>query len=288
MSHSLDIHKLGSVPPQAFVDARLQLHYAAQILAATADLLIHSEPDDSHTALTFDPDHNALLTQPLPQNYQLALILDTPLLMLLDSQQNILAESPLIGLTLTEALDWADHQLKRHLPSPPENNIRLRNYDMPQHPISDGDTPFTLKHQNHFTEVARYFAFAHRLIDLFTRHIPHTSPIRTWPHHFDIATLTFLDPDLSPDQSRTIGVGLSPGDHHITEPYIYITPFPTKNINKSTLPTPPHHTTWATTFLGVTITATEFLAIPHEHRIPNLIDTLTDAFILNRQLLSNL
>src|SRR5262249_57852622 len=46
------------------------------------------------------------------------------------------------------------------------------------------------------------------------------SPILLGPHHFDIATL------LDFGESRTIGVGLSPGDSSYAEPYFYVSPSP--------------------------------------------------------------
>ncbi|QDU35542.1 hypothetical protein KS4_36250 [Poriferisphaera corsica] len=284
-----DIAKLGSRPPLSLIDARLQLHHAAQILQAAADALLTNQPDDSHAALNFHADSAALSTQPLPNDYTLSLILPTPLLMLTDASQNIITETPLLGLTIADALDWTARQLEHFLPShptPPDIQLRLRNYELPFHHVLE-DEPFRLKYPHHFDEVARYFSFAHRLLDLFTRNLPNTSPIHVWPHHFDIATLIYLDPDMPPQKSRTIGLGLSPGDKHIPAPYLYITPYPTNNINPNTLPTPPHHTAWASTFLGLTIPATEILAIPHEHRIPTLIETLTQSTILTRQLLSN-
>ncbi|HET6197153.1 MAG TPA: hypothetical protein VFE12_15430, partial [Acetobacteraceae bacterium] len=47
------------------------------------------------------------------------------------------------------------------------------------------------------------------------------SPIRCWPHHFDIAVLLPGQRD-----GQTIGVGLSPGDASYGEPYWYVTPWP--------------------------------------------------------------
>ena len=53
-----------------------------------------------------------------------------------------------------------------------------------------------------------------------------SSPVRCWPHHFDIASLITLDPDVDAEQARSIGVGLSPGDGSYDQPYFYVTPWP--------------------------------------------------------------
>ena len=51
------------------------------------------------------------------------------------------------------------------------------------------------------------------------------SPLRCWPHHFDLATLTTL-PARHADASGYVGVGLSPGDEYYDEPYFYVSVHP--------------------------------------------------------------
>lgn len=57
--------------------------------------------------------------------------------------------------------------------------------------------------------------------------------IRCWPHHFDIATLLPLKTDDSGEISQSIGVGFSPGDDTIDQPYYYVNIWP--NVNASEL-----------------------------------------------------
>jgi hypothetical protein len=54
----------------------------------------------------------------------------------------------------------------------------------------------------------------------------HASPVRCWPHHFDIALLLPLPGD------RSIGVGFLGGDANIPEPYwyAYASPMPEKTL----------------------------------------------------------
>src|SRR6516225_4398905 len=51
------------------------------------------------------------------------------------------------------------------------------------------------------------------------------SPLRCWPHHFDLATLTTLTAR-NPDATRYVGAGLSPGDEYYDEPYFYVSVYP--------------------------------------------------------------
>ena len=51
------------------------------------------------------------------------------------------------------------------------------------------------------------------------------SPVRCWPHHFDIASLITL-PARTTDATASIGAGLSPGDEYYDEPYFYVSVYP--------------------------------------------------------------
>jgi hypothetical protein len=50
--------------------------------------------------------------------------------------------------------------------------------------------------------------------------------VRGWPHHFDLAALHVLDPEKDPEEARSVGAGLSPGDESYAEPYFYVSPWP--------------------------------------------------------------
>jgi hypothetical protein len=53
------------------------------------------------------------------------------------------------------------------------------------------------------------------------------SDVRLWPHHLDVAMLVTVNEDLrDPERSRTVSLGLSPGDAGIAVPYLYVTPSP--------------------------------------------------------------
>ena len=54
---------------------------------------------------------------------------------------------------------------------------------------------------------------------------PGPSPVRCWPHHFDLGTLVALETG-DPETARSVGIGLSPGDGSYAQPYLYVTPWP--------------------------------------------------------------
>jgi hypothetical protein len=55
--------------------------------------------------------------------------------------------------------------------------------------------------------------------------------IRCWPHHFDLATLIPLKTDSEGEILKSIGVGLSPGDEGVEEPYVYVNIWPQVDLN---------------------------------------------------------
>lgn len=55
----------GSIDPCALVDARLQLHWAAQAAAGVGRTLNAPRADDSHTAFSWSADEEALLQEPV-------------------------------------------------------------------------------------------------------------------------------------------------------------------------------------------------------------------------------
>ena len=73
--------------------------------------------------------------------------------------------------------------------------------------------------------LADYYAIASSVLTALQKSKNNTSPLRVWPHHFDIATLvTYSSDDYKNEAS--IGVGALLGDGGYDEPYFYITPWP--------------------------------------------------------------
>ena len=54
-------------------------------------------------------------------------------------------------------------------------------------------------------------------------------PVRCWPHHFDLDTLVIF-PSKDIYDTRTMGVGFSPGDGYYGEPYLYVSLYPAPDV----------------------------------------------------------
>jgi len=206
---------LGAVAPRDLVAARLTLHWAAQLVAAAGAALVPARADDSHTALHWEPARRALVGEPIGAR-AVALVL-ADLALTVDGDRLDLA-----GRTRDEALAWLGAAFGVAPPAP-----------YPHQPPGEPPERFVPAPAGQ-AELARWYADAALVLAPVA-----AAPIRTWPHHFDIATLFELPPRLSgaatlnggaPETARrggrTIGVGLSPGDASYAEPYFYVSPWP--------------------------------------------------------------
>jgi hypothetical protein len=224
--------RLGSVDAEPLIEARLQLHWAAQIAAAPGKQLLPPQPDASEQSFEWDAGAGALAQGAVaaPRLFRSALRPAALALALLGPGGEALAELPLAGRILGEGYDWLTAELEAHLDRPLARPLdRLGSADgIPPHPVERG-APFSFAHREAFAEIARWYANADRLLHEIQAAHPDASPVRCWPHHFDLATLITLGAGAGSESARSIGVGLSPGDAGDmgrSKPYFYVTPWP--------------------------------------------------------------
>jgi hypothetical protein len=147
-------------------------------------------------------------------------------LVLLGTGAERLVDLPLDGKTLDEAYEWMGAAASRFSEGI-DGPLERRDYDMPPHAVATGgEARFAHGPSAEFEEYARWYANAHRVLSRVESEAVNASPVRCWPHHFDIATLITLDAEREPEQARSINVGLSPGDGSYDEPYFYVNPWP--------------------------------------------------------------
>jgi hypothetical protein len=211
-------NQIGNVAPAALSDARLQLHYGALVLGSTAHSVLAHAADDSHTNLGVVA--GALRTQPLDPSGELSLELQMKTFSI--AFENGLETSTRIdleGKTLDEALRWVESQLQERID--PDATVGLRNYpDFPETLLTRGGR-FRVPDQDSLGELATWFGNAQSLFESFRVMHPAMSTPRVWPHHFDLGALIPVE-----GEGRSIGLGLSPGDHHYDQPYFYCSPYP--------------------------------------------------------------
>jgi hypothetical protein len=251
---------LGSTDPRQLVDARSQLHWAVQIVAAFADAELERLADDSQSNLGWRDDLGVLLGRQRPDGLAAGLRLEGLGLMVFDASGGVVSSLPLAGQTLDRALSSCDGVVANRSGGSP---IRLRDYDMPHHQVTSGH-PFTLEPEAAFVELSRWFANGNAALDALTTSQPGWSEVRCWPHHFDLGSVASLEPSGDPSRGRSIGIGMSPGDAWYPQPYFYVNPYGL-NTEPAELPPLPSGGGWHTDgWLGAVLVGSALL----EHTDP--------------------
>ncbi len=224
--------ELGSFQPAALAPAREQLHQALQLVAAAARSFASPLPDDALANLSWNSEHYAFVSRQLGTHERaphVGLRMDRPMLLLLDEHQNVLFELAITGRVRTEMAGWLRAQLALRDLSAARYQLD-KPYELPPHPVADGSRYFEPNDVAPGTpaELAHWYSLAHAALDQVRQAQADASPLRCWPHHFDLATLVPV-PVLAPSGSAedsSVGVGFSPGDEGIEQPYFYVTPWP--------------------------------------------------------------
>jgi hypothetical protein len=259
--------RLGGVPRARLIEARLQLHYAAQPAAAVGKLLLAHQADFGEQSFRWSAGTRCLVQGPVTAAtpFRAALRPAAPALLLLGMDGRILRELPLGGRTLSEAYDWLAAQLAELLGGRLQGDLE-RPAGLPAHPLAD-DARFDAADAEAFAELARLFANADRVLQAWAAAWPGAAAVRCWPHHFDIATLAPLAPlaPLTPgaagadaERVSTVGAGMVPGDSGCAEPYFYVLPWPCPDDRE--LPPLPAGGTWNTgSWLGAILEGPRFM-----------------------------
>lgn len=211
---------LGVVAPGKLSQARLQLHWAAQLVSATGTSLLPAEADYTHTNLGWESKLGVLAGRNVGEEpLRAALVFEGLELVVIDDGRQR-SSMQLAGHTLQEALTWLGQEVAGD-----GDALALPVHEMPSHPLGEGSV-FSDAGTEARIELAAWFANAFALLRDVLADEPAASPVRCWPHHFDVGSLITLDAGLDLEEARSIGIGLSPGDGSYDQPYFYVNPWP--------------------------------------------------------------
>jgi hypothetical protein len=208
--------KLGGLPPDSLVDARIQSHWALQIVAAAGHSLVRAQKDDGHISTEWLDRAQSLVGEEIPGGLRVGLRLRDLQLRVMDKAGDEYATLSLAGRTLEAGMKWLTEALREITGR--KAALARPDYDMPEHAVATGARfePDSVA----LVELARWFADADRALQLFASSEPDATRVRCWPHHYDMATLLELG------AGRSIGIGMSPGDGSYRQPYYYVSPYP--------------------------------------------------------------
>lgn len=216
---------LGQVAPRELRCAREQAHWAAQVIAAAGETHCVHAADTSHTTMRWDEKLAGLVGRTLPVGADLQVALRVPdlSLCLLEAGGAPRAELALAGRSLADANRWASEAIRAATRGAQSRPLVHPGFQLPEHALARG---------GHFApdpglaELARWFGNADAELRRLAGQTRGAGPVLCWPHHFDIATLIEIESGRDGHAARTVGVGLSPGDDSIDEPYLYVSHWP--------------------------------------------------------------
>ena len=201
--------------PKLFEAGRV-LHWALQVPAAFAATFLVPQEDDSHMNFRWRAALGALSSDACSDGYRVGLRFHD-LTLLLFKDEALHSKYPLTGKTLEQGYTW----LSTKLATP---TLTRPDYQLPPHVVASG-SPFQANEL--YKEIAKWYADAATVLEEMRVLYESTLPVRCWPRHFDMATRLELDvPGEVPGETRSLGVGMTPGDAQISEPYWYVQPRP--------------------------------------------------------------
>lgn len=216
---------IGALGPRSLRDPLLQLHHAAQLVASAGQTFAAPEEDDSHRAMTWSGELEALVGSGFagPYPFRVGLRPRDLTLVLLDRTGQALGTLPLQGRPRDEGYEWLSLAVATYLGGAPPV-LERPAYDLPAHPVADGE-PFDVD-VDALGVLTHLYGGAAELLDTVRRNLPEASVVRCWPHHFDVATLLTVAEGDEDTGARTIGVGLAPFGGGLDDWYWYVTPHP--------------------------------------------------------------
>ncbi|NNE34156.1 MAG: hypothetical protein HKN13_02900 [Rhodothermales bacterium] len=224
---------IGTDGSDVLADARIQLHWAAQLVAAPGNTYGIAKSDGAHTALCWDGERRLLVSEPIPapKGFQVGLgILDLALVVF-DERDRKVDEIELGGMSIDDGRLWLEDVFRTRLGRDTNFALQLPEHDLPEHSVGGGGL-LRFRPTWAFDELDKLFGNAAAYLSAYANANAESGYVRTWPHHFDTAILLDLEPDREmKEEKNSIGIGFSPGDSTSSDPYWYVTPWPSPSVD---------------------------------------------------------
>jgi hypothetical protein len=268
--------RIASVAPGDLADAVLELHWATQLVAAAGQTFVTPRGDDSHRAMTWDGTLDGFLGEAFAHGYpfRLGLRVHDLTLHLLDRTDATLGVLPLGGASLDDAYVWLRTGLSQYMGGTGPQ-IERPEFRPPEHAVGAG-ARFSTGLGKELGVLAALYGGAAEILDGLAGSTPGASPVRCWPHHFDIATLITLPGATIGDGVRTVGVGMAPMGGGYDTWYWYVTPWPYPDADALPALDPPAR--WHTEgWTGAVLRGTDVVAAPATRRRGRIVAFIEEA-----------
>lgn len=212
--------------------ARKQLHQAIQNVAAVGRSFLPASEGDGFANLGWDFGLQRLVGHWVDANikFRSSISIEKFEVYLVDENINTISSISMQGIRQTEVMVWLEHQLSNLGADFSKINLSYP-YVIPEYPTAKKE-PFHIKNEVALQELGRLYHNTASLLKKILKEGQNVTEIICWPHHFDLtARITLLDTG-DPGTSRSISLGMSPGDKYYNEPYFYCSPspYPTKKL----------------------------------------------------------
>ncbi len=212
---------------------REQCHQAIQNVAAVGRSFLPKSAEDENANLEWDAGLERLVGRWVETGevtFRSSLSISDFTVFLVNSNIETISSFSLQGKTQTDVMVWLEHQLDELGFEFSKINLALP-YKIPEYPTAKGKA-FQIDNLEAASELSRLYHNTKLLLtDLLSKY-DETTSVKCWPHHFDIAGRIILLNTGDPATTKSIGLGLSPGDKYYNEPYFYVSPwpYPTKDL----------------------------------------------------------
>jgi hypothetical protein len=217
---------LGTPAPDQLPHTREQLHCVAQVIASVPRLLATPQDDWGHQAFDWDGAKQTLFSVEIPGDnpFRVGLRLADATALVVTADGTEVAAQATNGLSTDDLFAWLSRQTVDLTGSALPKPLAEAEDGLPE-PCVAGQT-FDVADGAALAELARYYANSYPVLQRIVSTNDHAAPVRTWPHHMDMATLISLDPSEDPETARSVSFGMQPGDGSYAEPYYYSSPWP--------------------------------------------------------------
>ena len=223
--------RLDPIPFDEIGKARAMVHEAIQLIASTGISYVQKRQDDSHTNCEWSRSLKSFVGNVFGEQNKICLGLNVSELKLILLKENwtIIEELNLNDKNLDDVLAWMKNNFESN--GLDFNKFTFdKHYEIPVNNVSSGGK-FAIENKHAFQELSDYYANADLILRTYIGEMSNATPVRCWPHHFDIATLL----NIGEEKLQSFGIGMSPGDKSNNEPYFYVTMWPYPNLEKDLL-----------------------------------------------------
>lgn len=233
---------------------RAQFHQAIQNVAAVGRSFLPKCEDDENANLEWDFNLQRIAGRWVEAaiKFRSSISLRKFEVYLVNEKLETISSIAMQDIRQTDVMVWLEHELSKLGADFSKINLAYP-YTIPEYPTAKKEA-FHIDNMAAAQELSKLYHNTASLLKNIMKSEENASAIKCWPHHFDIAArITLLDTG-DPETSRSINMGLSPGDKYYDEPYFYCSPwpYPTKNlIDLSALHAHWHQNEWVGAVLPI-------------------------------------